>query len=365
MAIDYNRKRPEPAKPEPSPAAPSGLPSWYTPPEEEETAAAPVPPSAPTPPSAPAPPPPAAYPPPPSAAYPAPAPAYPPPPAAWPPPGAAAPPSYPPPYQQPPAYPPAAQPPAYQPPAQQPSPAQQPPAYPPAAQPPAYQRTSSLPAPGQGAISLQKVTLTAASPQVSLTKSGGSSGTIRINLNWSSGVNPAAASAQKGGFFKRLAAQAQSSSGVDLDLGCLYELSDGSKGVVQALGNSFGSLDRPPWIKLDGDDRTGSVTTGENMSINLEQPGRFRRVLIFAMIYEGAANWAAVDGVVTLSPINGPQIEVRLDATDQASRICAVAQLINHGNDLVVQREVQYINGGQSVLDRAYNWGMNWTPGRK
>ena len=107
------------------------------------------------------------------------------------------------------------------------------------------------------------------------------------------------------------------------------------------------------------------MTSGENMSINLEQPGRFRRVLIFAMIYEGAPNWAAVDGVVTLSPINGPQIEVRLDASSQASRICAVAQLINQGNDLVVQREVRYIDGGQSVLDKAYGWGMNWTPGRK
>ncbi len=216
---------------------------------------------------------------------------------------------------------------------------------------------------GSGSISLRKVTLTASAPQVSLTKSGGSSGTIRINLNWSSGV--ATAPPAPGGFFKRLAAQAQAAKGVDLDLGCLYELSDGTKGVVQALGSSFGSLDRPPWIKLDGDDRTGGVSTGENMSINLEQPGRFRRVLIFAMIYEGAPNWAAVDGVVTLSPLAGPQIEVRLDASSQASRICAVAQLIHQGNDLVVQREVRYIDGGQSLLDKAYGWGMNWTPGRK
>ena len=135
--------------------------------------------------------------------------------------------------------------------------------------------------------------------------------------------------------------------------------------MIQALGNSFGSLQKAPWIKLDGDDRTGAVAGGENMAINLEQVGRFRRILIFAMIYQGAPNWAAVDGVVTLIPINGPQVEVRLDATDQAARICAVAQLINTGCDLVVQREVQYINGGQSVLDRAYGWGMNWTPGRK
>jgi len=229
---------------------------------------------------------------------------------------------------------------------------------------PPTQSTASLARTGApGSISLQKVALTAAAPQVSLTKSGGSSGTIRVNLNWSSGGGAPAPTA--GGFFKRLAAQAQASKGVDLDLGCLYELSDGKKGVVQALGNAFGALDRAPWIKLDGDDRTGGVTSGENMSINLEQPGRFRRILIFAMIYEGAPNWAAVDGIVTLSPINGPQIEVRLDASSQASRICAVAQLINSGNDLVVQREVRYIDGGQSVLDKAYGWGMNWSPGRK
>jgi tellurite resistance protein TerA len=26
---------------------------------------------------------------------------------------------------------------------------------------------------------------------------------------------------------------------------------------------------------------------------------------------------------------------------------------------------VNYINGGQRLLDEAYGWGMNWTAGRK
>ena len=56
---------------------------------------------------------------------------------------------------------------------------------------------------------------------------------------------------------KNAAAAASVSKGVDLDLGCLYELADGRKGVIQALGNAFGSLNRRPWILLDGDDRTG------------------------------------------------------------------------------------------------------------
>ncbi len=211
-----------------------------------------------------------------------------------------------------------------------------------------------------------KVRLTKGAPRVSLTKSGGVSGIARVNLNWS--AQTPAQPPPSGGLFSRMksaAAAVSVSKGVDLDLGCLYELADGRKGVIQALGNAFGSLNTPPWIALDGDDRTGQVAGGENMSINLSQPGRFRRVLIFAMIYEGAPNWAAVDGVVTVTPANGQSVEVRLDATDAAVRMCAVAQLVDSGGDLVLQREVRYIEGGQMALDKAFGWGMNWARGRK
>jgi tellurite resistance protein TerA len=221
----------------------------------------------------------------------------------------------------------------------------------------------AAPAPAAG----HKVTLTKGAPKVSLTKSGSAGGIARVNLNWSA-LAPTPPAAPTGGFLAKMKAAAATvnvSKGVDLDLGCLYELADGRKGVIQALGNAFGSLDAAPWILLDGDDRTGQVTGGENMSINLSQPGRFKRVLIFAMIYEGAPNWAAVDGVVTLTPASGQPIEVKLDATEAAVRMCAVAQLVDTGGELVFQREVRYIEGGQVALDKAYGWGMNWARGRK
>ncbi len=234
-----------------------------------------------------------------------------------------------------------------------------PPAPAPAA--PAATTPSAPAAPAGGRVSLTK-----GAPRVSLTKSGAVGGIARVNLNWSATVpTPPPAT---GGFLAKMksaAAAAAAPRGVDLDLGCLYELADGRKGVIQALGNSFGSLNSPPWIALDGDDRTGSVAGGENMSINLGQPGRFKRVLIFAMIYEGAANWAAVDGVVTLTPASGQQFEVKLDATSSESRMCAVAQLVESGGELVFQREVQYIEGGQMALDKAFGWGMTWARGRK
>jgi tellurite resistance protein TerA len=206
------------------------------------------------------------------------------------------------------------------------------------------------------AVSLSKVTLTKASPTVSLTKQ--SSGLLRVNLNW----NARPEGTGGGGLFKRPTAA------IDLDLGCLYEFTDGTKGVVQALGNAFtakprGSSERVIW--LDGDDRSGASSGGENLFIDLAFAAQIRRVMVFALIYEGVANWAAADAVVTLFPAAGPQIEVRLDEPRPKARICGIAMLEQAGGSLSVRREVNYIEGTQSTLDRAYGWGMNWSAGRK
>jgi len=108
-----------------------------------------------------------------------------------------------------------------------------------------------------------KVTLTKGSPNVSLSKQ---SGRLQVNLNWD--ARPP--QAKQGGFLKRLAA----SRGIDLDLGCLYELADGTKGVVQALGNAFGQLDAAPYILLNGDDRSGANSGGEDCSSTSPTPPR-------------------------------------------------------------------------------------------
>ncbi|MEW1737765.1 Tellurium resistance [Nocardia beijingensis] len=200
-----------------------------------------------------------------------------------------------------------------------------------------------------GGVSLSKVTLSKATPSINLTKPGEQQGTMRVNLNWSSGPR---------GFFRRAKA-------IDLDLGCLYELSNGAKGVVQAIGGNLGTLDGEPHIRLDGDDRSGSAAAGENLHIDLSRPELFRRILIFAFIYEGVPNWAAADGVVTLYPTSGPQVEVRLDSPVDGARSCAIALLQNQGAGITVHREVHYVNGAQRELDQAYQWGMQWQAGRK
>ncbi|MFW3464905.1 TerD family protein [Streptomyces microflavus] len=218
------------------------------------------------------------------------------------------------------------------------------------------------PAPPQP-VRLTKITLTKAAPSVSLAKQGGTSGSLRVNLNWE-------VRKQFKGWGAKLGRAVAMHGDLDLDLCALYELTDGRKGVVQALGNAFGSLSQPPFIHLDGDDRTGSLSSGENMTVNLDRKDQLRRVLIFVTIYEGARSFADLHATVTLQPQNGAAIDFSLDECTVPSTVCALALITNNGGDLTVQREARYLVPDRGVspqrtIDAAYGWGMNWTPGRK
>ena len=152
---------------------------------------------------------------------------------------------------------------------------------------------------------------------------------------------------------------------IDLDLGCLYELKNGRKGTVQALGNAFGNLNAEPWIALDGDDRTGANAAGENLRVNGAKIADIQRVLVYTFIYEGAANWQTANGVVTLRYPGNEDIIVRMDEYNNARRMCAIALLENNGGDgFTVEKQVTFFDG-HAQMDKAYGWGLRWVPGRK
>ncbi|WP_406264460.1 TerD family protein [Streptomyces sp. NBC_00191] len=211
-------------------------------------------------------------------------------------------------------------------------------------------------------VRLTKVTLTKDTPSVSLTKQGGTSGAMRVNLSWQ-------VRKQFQGWGAKLGRAVAMHGDLDLDLCALFELTDGRKGVVQALGNAFGALHQPPYIHLDGDDRTGG-TSGENLTINLDHKDQLRRVVIFVTIYQGARSFADLDATVTLQPQHGAAIDFSLGECTVPSTVCALALITNTGSDLVVQREARFLVpergvSPQRTIDYAYGWGMNWTPGRK
>lgn len=218
-----------------------------------------------------------------------------------------------------------------------------------AAPAPAPVAAPAAPATVKSSVSLSKITLDKTRSSISLEKTAAGFGEIKVNLNWNKGKG--------GGFFSR-------NTSIDLDVGCLYELQDGTKGVVQALGNCFGELDYAPYIQLKGDDRTGAVSDGEWLHINGRHWSEVRRVLVFAFIYEGAPNWRETDGVVTIYVPDQPPIEVRLNEEGGRLGMCAIALLENEAGGVKVSRRVDF-HKGHSVMDKAYGWGMRWAAGSK
>ena len=226
----------------------------------------------------------------------------------------------------------------------------------------------------QPKVSLSKVTLEKRGDKVSLDKRGAKGyGRIHVNLNWnqSGTASPSPAAPAKTGFLARItgAVNARSSRGIDLDLGCMFEMADGRPGLVQALGNAWGNLDAAPYIKLEGDDRTGAISGGENLWINGDHFDNIKRALIFSFIYEGVPNWSATDGVVTIEVPNQAPIEVRLDQGG-TQMMCAIAMIENRGGSLQVTKLVDYFQqdgktSAHELMDRKYGFGLRWKTGTK
>ena len=175
-----------------------------------------------------------------------------------------------------------------------------------------------------------------------------------MNLNWN-------AKPKKQGLLAGLFG----GSGIDLDLGCLYELKDGRKGAVQALGNAFGSLAHPPYIALDGDDRTGAAAAGENLRINGNQIANIKRILVYTFIYEGVANWQQADATVTIKYPGAEDIIVKMDTFNSSEKMCGLALFENVNDETFSVEKIVQFYPGHPALDKAFNWGMSWKPGRK
>ena len=222
------------------------------------------------------------------------------------------------------------------------------------------------PPPEKKSVSLTKVTLEKRGDKVSLEKSADRGfGRIRVNLNWDQNGTPSEAPKKRGFLNKMMGGgTARNVNNIDLDLGCFFELSDGTAGGVQALGDSFGNFDNAPFIHLDGDDRSGSNLAGENLFINGDKFINIKRVLIFAFIYEGVPNWTATNGVVIVeAPGQGP-VEVRLENGSNAS-MCAIAMIENTNGKLQVTKLEEYFqaigsNSTHKLMNDRFGFGLNF-----
>lgn len=218
------------------------------------------------------------------------------------------------------------------------------------------------------AINLNKITLEKQGDthKIDLTKHGDSiSKEIVINLNWHQ---------EKQGVWSKFW---NGDKSIDLDLGCWYELRDGSKSCIDGLQfahgqgggkNQFtrqGCYTQKPWIWHSGDDRSGSAAEGENMLINPQGVTDLKRITVYCFIYEGAAKWADTDAVVTIKVPNNPDVVVEMGKQYSAQPFCAIAEIVFGTDHSMTVKKLVTFHNGHSDCNKAYNWGMQFRAGSK
>lgn len=173
---------------------------------------------------------------------------------------------------------------------------------------------------------------------------------------------------QKQGFLQKLLGGnkiAVPHKGVDLDIGCLYELKDGTRGAIQAFGDRYGDFDNAPFMKLSGDERTGE-TEGEDemIMVNGQKWDQIKRIVVYLYIYGGAKSWECVRPQIQLRVPSEKPMVVTLQAKRQELALCAVAGLENVRGGIKMTNYLEYFPG-HAELDRAFGFGLDWTDGQK
>lgn len=153
--------------------------------------------------------------------------------------------------------------------------------------------------------------------------------------------------------------------GIDLDLGCLYELKNGKRGAIQAFGNLHGCYTNAPFIELSQDERTGDTDgNDEYILINGKHWPDFQRVLIYVYIYDGAPDWSMIKPQIQiLVPGEQPMI-VKPSVHQTELAVCAIGGIENVRNGIKFTNYTEYFPG-HAEMDRAFGFGLEWTDGQK
>lgn len=195
---------------------------------------------------------------------------------------------------------------------------------------------------------------------------------IIINLNWSQEIQKEKSSGLLGSLKKLFSG----SDGIDLDLGCFYELRNGTKMVIDGIqfahgqGGDRSQLTKQgrytgqPWVWHSGDDRSGAGD-GENILLNPSGISDLKRITIYCFIYNGVANWSQTNAIASIKVPGNPDIIVEMGHQKSNKMMCALAEINFDGAEGITIKKLVSFHNGHAECDKTYSWGMQWTAGSK
>jgi tellurite resistance protein TerA len=154
---------------------------------------------------------------------------------------------------------------------------------------------------------------------------------------------------------------------VDLDIGCFYWATDGSRGAVQSVGGrgpdprSATTADGRELLTLSSD-RTDGGSDGERLV--LHRPGSISFLVVHTSIYDGAADFREVGARISVRSGRRTLAGITLTSPAPGLDWCAVVVLGPDGPRLHLAHEERYFRSAFHA-DRHYGLGLSWGVGHK
>ena len=137
---------------------------------------------------------------------------------------------------------------------------------------------------------------------------------------------------------------------IELQLGMFIQYKDGRKSVIQALGNSKGSLTEFPYAELE--------PNNQYITIHGSRWDDIDRLQIYVYKPSNAIQWNELNTTVVVELEPNKQVQMVLSA-DTPHNLCASTLIKVKDYGSLIMRMNSY-HFSHSLMDKAYDWGLTW-----
>lgn len=144
---------------------------------------------------------------------------------------------------------------------------------------------------------------------------------------------------------------------LELELGCFYEMVDGTRGLLQ-IWDGRGHIDRAPFIRLEGS-KMADGKGCQKLAIAGGHRAKIKRLQLYAFIPDGAANWAMASVAMTATLGDHPPVSMAIDKGQDGHAIVAMMTIDQTQQSVVATYQAQFA-WRHPELDALLGWGMSW-----
>ncbi|MEX5633354.1 hypothetical protein [Parafrankia sp. FMc2] len=144
----------------------------------------------------------------------------------------------------------------------------------------------------------------------------------------------------------------------NIHLGCLWQALDGAAGVIQQHGGSVSGTGRAgrQVLRLVGRDERAEQT----IFVDLATLATFKRFFVFVYGLHRSPEWDLLRPVVAVTTRGGEELTIRLGQPPEDARTCIAVSFHVVGDDLVIRRENDFVDGPQATAAARYGWSLEW-----